>query len=137
MKEDLCHLDLVLVKTVIMSQTEHHIGKLRKVVINEGSSVEDWCREKCQELGVPSMLPELYDSWEETLKYHLNLYEKYFFVNGEIWEAFEHIENDGFDDIDIMIPNEDGTITFIQQFYNGGTCLSEVIEEGLEKLKNK
>ena len=120
-----------------MSQTEHHIGKLRKVVINEGSSVEDWCREKCQELGVPSMLPELYDSWEETLKYHLNLYEKYFFVNGEIWEAFEHIENDGFDDIDIMIPNEDGTITFIQQFYNGGTCLSEVIEEGLEKLKNK
>jgi hypothetical protein len=34
-----------------------------------------------------------------------------------------------------MLPNEDGTITFIQQFYNGGTCLSEVIEEGIRKIK--
>ena len=120
-----------------MSQTEHHIGKLRKVVINEGYSVEDWCREKCQDLGVPSMLPELYDSWEETLKYHLNLYEKYFFVNGEIWEAFDHIELDADDDIYQLTPNEDGTLSFTMRFYNGGTHLSECIEEELEKLKNK
>jgi hypothetical protein len=33
-----------------------------------------------------------------------------------------------------MQKNEDGTITFVMQFYNGGTCLSECIEEELEKI---
>ena len=117
-----------------MSQTETHFGKLRKVVINEGYNVEDWCREKCTDAGYTE-IASYNENWLEQLRDVF--YEKYFVVDGEIWEAFEHIENDGFDDIDIMIPNEDGTITFIQQFYNGGTCLSEVIEEGLEKLKNK
>jgi hypothetical protein len=71
----------------------------------------------------------------EQFRYEFN--NKYFIVGDEIWEAIEHIKNDGFDDIDVMIPNEDGTITFVQPFYNGGTCLSEVIEEGIENLKNK
>jgi hypothetical protein len=53
-----------------MSQTETHFGKLRKVVLNEGYSVEDWCRQKCEDKGVPDMLPELYDSLQETLLYH-------------------------------------------------------------------
>ena len=55
-------------------------------------------------------------------------------VGDEVWEAVEHIENAD-SDIDVMLPNEDGTITFVQQFYNGGTCLSEVIEEGIQKLR--
>jgi hypothetical protein len=119
-----------------MSQTETHIGKLRKIVLNEGYSIEDWCREKCQDNGVPSMLPELYDSWQETLLYHLDFYEKYFFVNGEIWESFDHKEMNG-DDIYEIEPNEDGTLSFTMQFYNGGTYLSECIEEGLERLKKE
>lgn len=72
-----------------MSQIESHIGKLHKVVINEGYSIEDWCREKCQDNGIPSMLPELYKSWQETLQYHLSLNEKYLFIDGEIWEVLE------------------------------------------------
>jgi uncharacterized protein with von Willebrand factor type A (vWA) domain len=36
-----------------------------------------------------------------------------------------------------MEPNTDGTVSFTMRFYNGGTCLSECIEEGLEKLKNE
>jgi hypothetical protein len=114
-----------------MSQTEHHIGKLRKVVINEGYSIEDWCREKCQDAGIPT-IPEHYDSWQETLKFHLDLYETYFFVNDVVWEVFDHTEFD--DDIYEMVPNADGTVSFIMSFYNGGTCLSECIEEGLLKL---
>lgn len=30
--------------------------------------------------------------------------------------------------------NEDGTFDFIAQFYNGGTCLEECLEEALERL---
>ncbi len=118
-----------------MSQTETHFGKLRKVVIDEGCTIEDWCREKCEEKGITE-LASCYDSWLEQFRYEL-IEKKYFIVGDEIWEAFEHIKNDGFDDIDVMIPNEDGTITFVQQFYNGGTCLSEVIEEGIEKLNKQ
>ena len=36
-----------------MSNMESHVGKLRKVQRNEGQSVEDWCREKCEDRGVP------------------------------------------------------------------------------------
>jgi len=110
-----------------MSRTETHVGKLRKIEIPTGYSKEDWCREKCQDNGIPT-LPEHYDNWEETLKYHLNYNEKYFFVDGEIWEAFEHKEFEG-EDLYEMIPNPDGTISFIMRFYNGGTCLSEQIKK--------
>ncbi len=116
-----------------MSQTEQHVGKLRKVEINERYSVEDWCREKCQDAGIPTM-PEHYDSWADVLKYHMDLYEKYFFVNGEIWESFDHTELDGDEDIYQLTPNPDGTLSFVMRFYNGGTCLSECIEEELLKL---
>lgn len=117
-----------------MSEMETHVGKLRKVQRNEGQSVEDWCREKCEDLGVPSMLPELYYSWQETLLYHLDFYEKLFFVNGEIWEAFDH-KNLADDNIFEMTPNPDGTVSFTMRFYNGGTFLGECIEEGLKKLE--
>jgi hypothetical protein len=115
-----------------MSHTETHFGKLRKVEIPENHLVEDWCREKCRDLGYTEMAT--YNStWEEQLR--CETYDKYFFADGEVWEAVEHIESEDGDDIDIMVKNPDGTITFVQQFYNGGTCLSEVIEEGLAKLK--
>ena len=117
-----------------MSEIEHHIGKLRKIDLNEGYSVEDWCREKCQDAGVPTMI-EHYDSWKETLQYHLNLSETYFFIGNEIWEAFDHVELDGYDDIYHLTQNGDGTLTFIMRFYNGGTNLTECIEEEIIKLK--
>lgn len=116
-----------------MSSMESHVGKLRKVQRNEGQSIEDWCREKCEDNGVPSMLPELYDSWQETLKYHLDFYETYFFIDGEVWEILDHRDLDDSDTYE-MTPNPDGTISFIMRFYNGGTCLTECIEEGLKKL---
>lgn len=116
-----------------MSNMETHFGKLRKVELPENHTLEDWCREKCQDKGITE-ISSYNDSWEEQFRDHFH--EKYFIVNGEVWEVFDHIESeDGY--ADIMIPNPDGTITFFMEFYNGGTCLSEMIEEGLERLKQK
>lgn len=114
-----------------MSNMETHVGKLRKVQRNEGYSIEDWCREKCQDVGIP-IVPETYDRWQETLKYYLDFNEKFFFVNDEIWEVFDHKELD--DDIYEMISYPDGTVSFTMRFYNGGTYLSECIEVGLRQL---
>jgi hypothetical protein len=118
-----------------MSQTETHFGKLRKVVFDEGQTLEQWCEAKCKELDVHK-LSSYNKTWYEELRGEGQ--EKYFFVKEEIWEAFDHKEFDDSDDIDVLTENEDGTLTFIQQFYNGGTCLSECLEEALERLnKNK
>ena len=56
-------------------------------------------------------------------------------MNGEIWEAFDHTELDADDDIYQLTLNEDGTLSFVMRFYNGGTNLSECIEEEILKLK--
>lgn len=115
-----------------MSYTETHFGKLRKVELKEGQTVEEWCQEKCNENGKIE-LPSYFKNWVEVLKYGPNS-QKYFFNGDEIWEVFDHIESeDG--DIYFMQKNEDGTMTFIMQFYNGGTCLSECIEDELAKFK--
>ena len=118
-----------------MSQTETHFGKLRKVIIPENQTIEEWCKAKCLEMNITE-LPSYYDDWREVIKDQYS--QKYFFIEDEIWEAFEHVECDEGDDINVMNLNKDGTITFVMQFYNGGTCLGEMIEEGLNKInKNK
>lgn len=118
-----------------MSQTETHFGKLRKIKLKV--SLEEWCKEKCKEKGI-TKIPSYYTSWEETFRDELiHLYNNYFIVDGQVWESFNHIKSDGYEDIDVIIPNDDGTITFVQQFYNGGTCLSECIENGLRKFKQR
>ena len=114
-----------------MSYTETHFGKLKKVELT--TSLEEFCKEKCNEVGITE-LPSYSDDWKD--EFRDRFYRKYFIIKEDVWEAVEHTEaEDG--DMDIMIPNEDGTITFVMQFYNGVTCLSEMIENGLKKLKNK
>ncbi len=117
-----------------MSHTETHFGKLRKVEIPANHSIEDWCRERCQDKGITE-ISSYNESWLEQLRDHL--YEKFFVVGEEVWEIIEHIESEDGDDLDVMILNPDGTITFVNQFYNGGTCLSEVIEDGILRLKKQ
>jgi hypothetical protein len=117
-----------------MSQTETHFGKLRKVELGD-ETIEQWCKARCNEIEITE-IATYHDSWEEEMRYSTKYNEKYFFVDGEVWEAVEHIESQD-DDIDIMIPNEDGTVTFVLQFYNGGTCLDECIEDGLRRIAKK
>lgn len=114
-----------------MSHIETHFGKLQKILLP--CSLENWCKEKCNGIGINEITD--FNSWEETFKYYFR--KDYFIINGEVWYAIEHTELTDMDDIYSMIPNEDKTITFIMQFYNGGTCLSECIEEGLLNLEKK
>jgi hypothetical protein len=115
-----------------MSQTELHIGKLRKIELKENHSLEDFYKEKLKEIRITE-LKSYNNDWEDEFKD--KFYNKYFIVNDIIWEIFEHEEKDDSDDIYELKPNADGTLSFIMKFYNGGTCLSECIEEELEKLK--
>ena len=118
-------------KTKNMSHTETHIGKLRKVDL-KGLTIEQWAKAKCREKAITDL--EHYDTWKEALLDSGKFYT-YFFVNDDVYEKFEHIEIEEGDDIDVLTPNNDGTYSFVMQFYNGGTYLGEMIEDALKKLK--
>lgn len=114
-----------------MSYTETHFGKLRLLKIDK--PYEEWCKEKCNEAGVVE-LSSYNKTWEEQLKD--KFYNKYFYVNGVLYEVFDHkkTESDNyFMDINPINENE---FVFRGQFDNGGTCFSEMMEEALEKIKN-
>lgn len=112
-----------------MSRTETHFGKLKKVSLNN-QSIEDWCKAKLSEVGMIELLG--YSSWQELFRDEFH--NKYFFNKNCVWEVIEHMETDD-NDIYHLSENADGTLTFVMSFYNGGTCLSECIEEKLEELK--
>lgn len=58
--------------------------------------------------------------------------DKFYIVKGNIYETIEDKEVD--DDMSFLKDNGDGTYDYFIEFYNGGTCLSECIEDELEKL---
>jgi hypothetical protein len=111
-----------------MSRVETHIGRLKKVDL-QGKSIEDWSKEKCIELGY-SEKPTYHTLWSEYLKYDI-LWQKIFFTKNDIWEVLESSEI-GDNDIIILNDNPDGTKSYTMRFYNGGTCLCEILENMLE-----
>jgi hypothetical protein len=113
-----------------MSNTETHIGKLRRVDLS-GQTLEQWAETECKKLGV-TKLSSYNKTWIEQFIDKSNNYEKYFVVKKELWETFDHKEIE--DDIDEFTLQPDGTIHFVAQFYNGGTCLSEIVGEGIKRV---
>lgn len=116
-----------------MSEIERHIGKIKKVDL-KGKSPDEYCKLKCLELGIEDKL-RWYDSYEEVL-----LNESIYpivKIGDEFWEIIEDKEEEDYNDISILHPNNDGTFDFIFQFYNGGTCFKEMVHEAIEKYKKK
>lgn len=55
-------------------------------------------------------------------------------VNGNLYTYENRIrrESDGF--IQELIPNKDGDYIYVMEFYNGGTCLAEMLEEAISDI---
>lgn len=56
-------------------------------------------------------------------------------LDDELWEVIEDKEEEDSEDISILIPNSDGTYSYIMQFHNGGTCLKEMVGDGIGNIK--
>lgn len=54
--------------------------------------------------------------------------DKYLFGKTSVWEIKYLQEEYAYDDILESHTNDDNTISFFTQFYNGWTCLSEMLE---------
>lgn len=113
-----------------MSDYETHYGKLRKVDL-QGKTIEEFFEQKCKEEGIER--DEQEDNWEDNYQSETDNYYKYTRIGNDVWELFDHFKSENLDHAN-LINNNDGTYTLSTTFYNGGTCLSEIIEEELSKL---
>jgi len=111
-----------------MSYTEHIKGKMREIPIIK--SYEETCKNIYEAETGSDKLP----SW--CMGYDEYLYEEcpeYLLLKGRIFKIIEKEDIDPDTDFTNLTENEDGTISFETRFYNGGTCLSEVLESGIKR----
>jgi hypothetical protein len=63
--------------------------------------------------------------------YDFDMEDKFYVVNGNIYETIEHKE---VDEASFFKDNGDGTYDYFMSFYNGEICLIDCIENELEKI---
>lgn len=113
-----------------MSQTEMHIGILKKVpLLNDLETIEEVSNRLLIAVNVERDLD--YTTAFEQLK--SDFYYKYFIYKECLYEAIDEEFDDG-DDICKAKEESDETISYSLRFYNGGTCMSEMMESALNKL---
>lgn len=115
-----------------MSYTEFHTGKLYPV--NHGRNLEMHCRIIAKSHDI-----ELGDDWLQDFREAFDRFSKRdypsrdeYFVQGEnLYLVVDHQEiNDSQYDMKLH-QNDDGSINFAGQFYNGGTCFEEMLDDAL------
>jgi hypothetical protein len=120
-----------------MSQTEFHTGRLYPVRL--AGTLEETCRAIATRHDI-----ELGEDWQEDFRDKFNEYEyknkrttEEYFIHGEkLYRVIDHEELLEASEYFMKLSREDnGSISFIGQFYNGGTCFSEMLEEALDDLQ--
>lgn len=99
-----------------MSQTEIHIGKF-KILAKGENNILEYIKEH--------NLEKFFDINE----YYIEPESEYYDIldGGILIEYIEHKKYGEYDDLVEFTKNEDGTINFMVQFYNGGCCLQEAL----------
>lgn len=114
-----------------MSQVEIHIGRFKKV--ETPLSQEEFLKIQCNLAGFDE-LPSYHKTWKEFALHELDRF--CYSENGDLYEVVERQSFDEGEDIQSVIKREDGTYSFVFQFYNGWTCFSEVLEDSVNKIKD-
>jgi hypothetical protein len=96
-----------------MSDYEQHSGKLRKIYPEEGES---------------------FSVMVERIKLSDDEFEENYIVDEEnLYEIFDHVQEDEEDSFCRITPLPDGTLYFITRFYNGGTYMGEMVQDGVNQ----
>ena len=120
-----------------MSRTEFHTGKLIPVKIE--TTLVETCVDIAYEHSVT--LSTIDDNWKEdfmdefgecSAKRHNR--PEYFIHKKSLYRVVDHIEGEDSEYEMHVTQNSDGSLSFRGQFYNGGTCFSEMLEDGLDRL---
>lgn len=111
-----------------MSRQQTFKGSFVKVDLGD-NTLEEQCQLICN--GYSIFEYSYYDSWTEYLKDEF--YNEYFIVNNKLYKYLKKEEIDSNDSY-VNIEKEGEIYSFTTSFHNGGTCLEEMLEEGLNKL---
>ena len=114
-----------------MSEIEVHVGRLRKIDKLDNTTVEEWCKEYCEQNGYEH-LRGFYDTWEECFKQVES--ENFVIANNNIYRIIEDKEFSDGEDIFEAHTNELGQIQYCLSYYNGGCCFKKAIETALERM---
>lgn len=122
-----------------MSRTETHTGKI-KVITRTTKDTVEYISNNLSEYWVAQLLDHGRIYINETEKLDEDYCDKEFpydvvEVKDQWWliKFVKHKEFGEDENLEEIYLNEDGTYDFICQFYNGGTCLYEMIGYMLEK----
>lgn len=115
-----------------MSDYEAHRGRLIVFDRREKETDKDYTERFFKELKI-NFDEEQFDNEgiREFLGWHLEV-EKGVYVNNKFYLNVNHKEIDPFEDIQELEGNDQDGYTYFMRFYNGGTCLTEMIEEAFE-----
>lgn len=123
-----------------MSDYETLKGKIRKIDL-QGMSAEEYAERIIKEKGVDIKInegPFFYQTYIDILKWYDDWEEgRYITVDGVLYLIYDTCDIDSFADYIHMTPIEDNTYEFHTSFYNGGTCLNEMIEDEIRRLNGK
>lgn len=112
-----------------MSRVETYRGKLKKV--NGTEEIEELCKKVLEENGFYG-ISKCSKSYSESIYDELD--DKYVMLDGTLYEIEK--EELGDDYFCNLKRNDDGSIDFYTQFYNGGTYLNEMLEDELINFKD-
>jgi hypothetical protein len=112
-----------------MSDYEQHIGKLKEIEIEE--SLETTCKEIMENKELPSYC----SSYKEFL--FDEKYDDYIVADDKLYKVVESQDIESYDDIMYAEENNDGTISFVVRYYNGGSGFGDAIGEALKNLEVK
>lgn len=107
-----------------MSDMQNFKGKIRPVKTFDGESLEDVCKRLLGGID----LEDSCDTYEEMLREKNWDNDKFFVVNGQLYENFECKEMDYFESDIHFFDIGNGEFGYSTSFHNGGTCLTEMLE---------
>jgi hypothetical protein len=98
------------------------------IKMEDGESLEDLARQICRKNGCNMDNDNFIEQMAD------ELYDKYVLIDGIIYEIDkEDLDDDG--DISEVVRLSDGRLKFHFRYYNGGTCFSEMLKDGVNNLK--
>lgn len=123
-----------------MSDYETIKGKIRKINL-QGLSVEEYAKRIVEEKGVELKIdegPYFYTTYLEILKWYDDWTEgQYISIDDELYLIYDKSDFGSSADFINMTPIADDIYEFHTSFYNGGTCLTEMLEDEIKRLKRK
>jgi hypothetical protein len=110
-----------------MSEQQTERGKFKEIDL-QGNTIEEYCEKYCRNLDIVKFNCE---TWREIF-FDIN-WDKFFVVNDRLFQILEieNLDNIYYTQID---EEEGGIYSFYSTYYNGGTCLTECLEDELEKI---